>query len=92
MGGVQENAIYPIDGLPIFEKPDFVVRKFPDSWSAPQPQRVRSIAEHRPPYLLRALCRCIDSIDPIRADGICEYMKLNRWYALKTHLLNPPTE
>ena len=55
MGGVQENAIYPIDGLPIFEKPDFVVRKFPDSWSAPQPQRVRSIAEHRP---LTCYVRC----------------------------------
>jgi len=29
---VQENKIYKIDSLPIFEKPDFFAREFPDRW------------------------------------------------------------
>ena len=45
---LREEEIYPIDGLPIFEKPDFWQRKFPNGWciDGVRPQRADGICEY----------------------------------------------
>lgn len=42
---LREQAIYPIDGDPIFEKPDFWLRTFPNSWCIDVPKPVREDGE-----------------------------------------------
>ena len=91
---LREEDIYPIDGLPIFEKPDFWSRTFPNGWCANEVRPSRKDGDE----IFNVLLRCSPHDDPVLTccdflmsslrvcmflparSGICEYLEKKEYY------------